>query len=121
MNSVVIGSLFAQQYVEDIPALATTVASSWLLLFGPAVSCRDAIPIDQPLTRLGAVRHQELDLSLRGVAAIDHIALGIRRKAGHADTDCSDEDCYQALHDLFPSLEPQEALLMRRRMAQQAG
>ena len=54
-NSVVIGSLLAQQYVEDVPALATAVASSWLLYLLPAVICRDAIAIDQPLTRLGTV------------------------------------------------------------------
>ena len=102
-------SLVAQQDVEDIPALAGAVTSSWLLLLGPAVSYRDAIPVNQPLTRLSAVRHQELHFSLRGVAAIDHVALGIRREAGHADADCSSGGCYQAPHNIFPRLSPNTA------------
>ena len=83
-KSVVTGSLLAQQDVEDIPALATAVPrSGWPLV--SIVGSRDAIPIDQPLTRLSAVRHQEPHLGLRCVAAIDHVALGIRGEAGEAE------------------------------------
>jgi hypothetical protein len=78
--------LVAQLHVEDVPALPTAAGSSRLLHLVAGISGgRDAIPIDQSLTRLSAVRHQELDLRPRCVAAIDDVALGVRRKAGEAE------------------------------------
>jgi len=84
--------LIAQQHVGDIPALATAAGRGRLLHLVAAVSCRDAISINQPLPWLSAVRHQELHFRLRCVAAIDHVALSICRNAGEAETNRDSSD-----------------------------
>jgi len=58
----------AKLHIEDIPALAAGGLNDWRcgMLIG---NSRDAISIDLPVTRRGAVGRQELRFRLRGVVS----------------------------------------------------
>jgi len=49
---------------------------------------RDAVPVDLPIARLGAVRRQEVRLSLRCRMPVDDIVLGVRQRREYVEGHC---------------------------------
>src|ERR1700722_10801267 len=80
----------AKLHIEDIPALAAGGLNDWRcgMLIG---NSREAISVNLPVTRRGAVGRQKLRLCLRSIVPIDDVVLSVAdRRSEYVQSCCGD-------------------------------